>query len=144
MTVLKFRVPGQPVPQGSMRAYNSHVVHANASRLLPWRAAVTAAAQAAITEHDETWYGDHPMRVDALFTFAPLQKHFHRGGLRSDAPYYRSTRPDLDKLIRAVLDALTDAGVWADDAQVVMITSSKTYGAKAGCDVTVTQLHTIG
>ena len=139
MTVLKFRVPGQPVPQGSMRAYGRHVVHANGPRLLPWRAAVTAAAQAAITEHGE-WDGRHPMRVDAVFTFAPLQKHFRGGSLRSDAPYYRSTRPDLDKLIRAVLDALTDAGVWADDAQVVMITSRKTFWAKAGCDVTVTQI----
>lgn len=27
--------------------------------------------------------------------------------------------PDLDKLVRAVGDALTDAGVWSDDAQVV-------------------------
>ncbi len=27
--------------------------------------------------------------------------------------------PDLDKLVRAIGDALTDAGVWLDDAQVV-------------------------
>jgi hypothetical protein len=32
---------------------------------------------------------------------------------------YPSVTPDLSKLVRAVEDALTDAGVWRDDALVV-------------------------
>ena len=37
-------------------------------------------------------------------------------------------RPDIDKLARAILDALTDARVWPDDGQVVTMHVEKRYG----------------
>ena len=37
------------------------------------------------------------------------------------------TRPDVDNLVKAVLDALTEDGWWRDDAQVVRIYVSKDY-----------------
>lgn len=46
--------------------------------------------------------------------------------------------PDLDKLTRAVLDALTGI-VWVDDRQVVALHSTKVQGATPGVDVTVTE-----
>lgn len=47
--------------------------------------------------------------------------------------------PDIDKLCRAVLDALTDAGVWADDSQVVDLGATKVYatGHHIGAHITV-------
>ena len=44
--------------------------------------------------------------------------------VRRNLPY---VAPDLDKLIRAVLDALTGVA-YVDDGQVVTIKSTKTYG----------------
>lgn len=42
-------------------------------------------------------------------------------------------KPDVDKLARAVLDALTAAGAWADDAQVCDVRAVKHYpGPHAG------------
>lgn len=38
-----------------------------------------------------------------------------------------TVRPDIDKLLRAVLDALTGVA-YADDSQVVSVTSTKAYG----------------
>jgi Holliday junction resolvase RusA-like endonuclease len=38
-----------------------------------------------------------------------------------------AVRPDSDKLLRAVLDGLTEAGVWRDDGQVVQGTFIKRY-----------------
>ena len=40
---------------------------------------------------------------------------------------YPHTKPDLSKLVRATEDALTDAGVWEDDARVVELTAAKAY-----------------
>jgi Holliday junction resolvase RusA-like endonuclease len=40
-------------------------------------------------------------------------------------------RPDLDKLMRAVLDALQTAGAFKDDGQVVSINASKLYVAQS-------------
>lgn len=36
-------------------------------------------------------------------------------------------KPDLDKLVRALLDSVTAGGAWVDDAQVVTVTASKIY-----------------
>jgi hypothetical protein len=37
--------------------------------------------------------------------------------------------PDVDKLIRACFDALTAAGVWRDDAQVISTLARKAFAA---------------
>ena len=42
------------------------------------------------------------------------------GPVQVEAHFYRATkgRVDLDNLLKAVLDAATEAGVWVDDSQV--------------------------
>lgn len=45
-----------------------------------------------------------------------------------------SVKPDLDKLIRAVLDALTGIA-YTDDSQVVRILAQKSYGSVEGVRV---------
>lgn len=47
-----------------------------------------------------------------------------------------SVRPDIDKLLRAVLDALTGVA-YADDAQVVSVTTAKVYGPSERVVVTI-------
>jgi len=46
---------------------------------------------------------------------------------------FHSRKPDLDKLVRATLDALTTCGLLADDGQVCRLSSAKRY-AKPGED----------
>ena len=49
-------------------------------------------------------------------------------GLKSSAPVYVQTTPDLDKLIRAVGDGIaTDAGLLKDDSRIVSINAEKRY-----------------
>lgn len=38
-------------------------------------------------------------------------------------------RPDVDNYAKAVLDAITDAGLWADDSQVVKLVVTKRWAA---------------
>jgi crossover junction endodeoxyribonuclease RusA len=49
------------------------------------------------------------------------------GTVKPSAPINPASMPDLDKLVRCICDALTDAGVWKDDAQVCVLVAAKRY-----------------
>ena len=137
MTTLTFHCDGLPQPQGSAKAFvrGGHAVITSANvHLRPWRAAVTAAAAEARGDA-ATIAG--PVFVTLAFTFPRPAGHYGKRGLRGTAPEFPATRPDLDKLVRACADALTDAGVWRDDAQVVEINASKEYGEHPGVTISV-------
>jgi Holliday junction resolvase RusA-like endonuclease len=51
--------------------------------------------------------------------------------VKLSAPIFKATAPDSDKLIRLIGDALTIAGVIADDALIVRILAEKRYGLRA-------------
>ena len=40
---------------------------------------------------------------------------------------YVAVKPDIDNLLKSTMDALSNAGVWHDDAQVAAIVSTKRY-----------------
>ena len=54
-----------------------------------------------------------------------------------------SVSPDLDKLIRAVGDSLTDSGVVTDDSRIVRISARKLYaeGIQPGATILVKTLN---
>lgn len=108
-------VAGTPVPQGSKTAYvvngRARLVDAN-TKLKAWRKTVTLAAI------DWDWQTDQPVEIWMRFVFQ-RPKSVKRALM--------SVRPDADKLARAILDALTDAGVWQDDAMVVALHAVKEY-----------------
>lgn len=49
-----------------------------------------------------------------------------------DEVVFHTKKPDLDNLNKAVLDAISDAGIWHDDRQVVDLRSRKFYTQKSG------------
>lgn len=117
-----FNVDGQPIPQGSMKVINGHVIHSQGSALAAWRSAIALSAKSAGAKpHVE------PVEIELVFTMARP-----RTVTRSEP----SVAPDLDKLIRAVLDALT-AVAYRDDGQVTRITATKQYGERPGVSVKV-------
>lgn len=61
---------------------------------------------------------DGPVAVTFTAIMARPKAHFLRGKLRDNAPRRHPHKPDLDNIEKAILDALTKARVWRDDAQV--------------------------
>lgn len=130
-------VPGEPVAQGSMKIVPGGA--GGRGRLVPsgkgkkvekWRAEI---AKAAVDAH---WHLhpvlNEPVRVVLNFVMPRPLYHFTTKGLRPNAPNRHAKKPDLDKLCRAVLDALTQGGVWRDDSQVCSLEAYKTYGNEPG------------
>jgi Holliday junction resolvase RusA-like endonuclease len=72
--------------------------------------------------------------IDSYFTHPA--GHFGKGGLLPSAPRYKLTTPDVDKLARVALDALTGK-LLADDAQVVTCATGKFWSPENGVRVRV-------
>lgn len=113
---------GTPATQGSKTRSRWGMYDDNAKTLKPWRKIVTAAAQAARDAAGlDTLAG--PLTVEMTVTVSKPK----------GAPKRRITWPiargkgDIDKFQRSAFDALTDAGVWGDDVQVVEVTARKVY-----------------
>ena len=73
--------------------------------------------------------------------FLPIPKvHLDRHGVpKPKSPVWCQKKPDLDNLIKAVTDAITDTQkVWLDDSQICEITATKTYAmSRSGCSVRI-------
>lgn len=142
MAELLFWVPGVPQPQGSTRAFKRGakiVTTSDNVRLRPWRHAVTAEVQQRLGYMAGAAFTG-PVELLCRFYFARPKGHINKHGqLLPSAPIAHVVKPDLSKLIRAVEDSLTDAGVWIDDSQVVRTASSKDYAdhCPPGAHITV-------
>ena len=126
--MIRFEVRGHPITQGSMRAFvnrytgRAAVTSSNQSKMQLWRHAVSdEARKARETANVEMFAG--PVAVSVEFRLARP----------ASAPKRRITWPigarsgDVDKLARAVLDALTGV-LFVDDSQVTRLQVSKLWG----------------
>ncbi len=89
-----------------------------------------------------------PVSMRLTFRLARPKSHYlpanakrPKPELRADAPTWCAGGPDLDKLVRAVLDALTGV-CYVDDALVAVIGATKEFSpaGRAGVDVRVSAL----
>jgi Holliday junction resolvase RusA-like endonuclease len=88
-------------------------------------------ALAAKAEHGDNPPLDGPLAMTLLFVL-PRPKSAPK---RVTLP---ASRPDLDNLVKAVLDGCNQAGVWSDDARVVEMFARKVYGDPC-CHVLIEQ-----
>ena len=121
MRSLTFDVYGDAVPQGSKRAIvNRHtgkpaVIESGGARLRTWRSDVVAVAREAMNGGGPF---EGPVTLFVVF-------HMRRPKRPKNA--LPIVRPDADKMVRAILDALQAAGVFHDDAQVTDLSVKKRY-----------------
>jgi Holliday junction resolvase RusA-like endonuclease len=121
-----FFVPGIPAQQGNHRTNQYGATYETSKNHAPWRDSIIyAAKEARAKEADDGIVFAGPVAAELTFIFPRPKNHYgtgrNAGVLKPDAAYYKTSAPDLDKLIRATLDAITVAGIWRDDAQVVML-----------------------
>lgn len=118
MKMLEFVVDGVAIPQGSKTVFNGRAVDANAKKLKPWRSEITLAAKRA-AEHAGITFEREESVVVLIQVFFLRPKTSKRSN--------PNVKPDADKLARAILDGISDAGVWADDCQVIDLRIIKGY-----------------
>jgi crossover junction endodeoxyribonuclease RusA len=131
MDSFSFFVPGEPITEGSTKAFTSGqrvvVTHDRGPELDQWRLKVAHAAEAAAeAAYWEVGY-DGPVEVWAEFRL-PRPKSVPK------SRKHAQTKPDLDKLIRAIGDALAPykrPGVLRDDSRIVEWHAIKRYADDA-------------
>lgn len=135
--VFACEVIGTPSPQGSKRHVGKGVL-VESSELLPaWRDSVAMQVRSAMNAERHPGFGHYmPVEVSLLFRLnrpATLPRRVTR----------HVRKPDLDKLVRATMDALVTSGLLADDAQVwAMPRTYKLYrqpNEDTGCLIVVRQ-----
>jgi crossover junction endodeoxyribonuclease RusA len=103
----------KPVGQGNLsKGLHGKSYHSNGKALRPWRAAVKVAATRAMCGRPPM---TGPVVLEVTVT-VPKPKSAPRSRMSWPITRYFG---DWDHLGRAVSDALTEAGVWLDDSQVV-------------------------
>lgn len=122
--MIEFIVYGSPAPQGSKKFVGTTksgrgLMVESSKKVKPWRMDVKQAAEKlrdSLLGKTPITPLEGPLAVSMVFT---LPKP-------TSAPKKRRTwpdrKPDLSKLARSTEDAISDAGLWADDARVVEYT----------------------
>jgi Holliday junction resolvase RusA-like endonuclease len=134
---IRFRVFGLPQTKGSTKAFmrpgmRYPVVTNDNVKNAGWAATVKGEAQRAVREGGAglPWAG----AVGLALTF--WLKKPQRHPKRRSVPAIK--KPDLDKLVRSVKDALTGT-MYLDDSQVTWLTARKVYGEQPGVLIQLTK-----
>lgn len=133
MNPISFRVYGLPQTKGSTRAFMPKgarfpIITNDNPKNKAWALVVHVAARAARDQRGMTeplsgavklWLGFHMPKPKSLKKYAPMTK-----------------RPDLDKMVRSIKDALKGV-FYLDDAQVVELHAMKFYSNDPGAEIEI-------
>ena len=140
MTTITFSVAGVPKPKGSMRAFvreGRPIVTSDNPGVSGWQQTIGWSAVEATRAATTSAIAGVPFPTDPVRVTLRFELPRPTTTPRRAEP---TTKPDLDKLTRAVFDALTGV-LWTDDAQVCWLEARKRYitaGGVPGVHVTVT------
>jgi len=123
----------------------------SSAKVKPWREAVKWAALAHLGHRHTRVPLTGPLAVHITFTLHRPKGHYRTGRnahlLRDAAPALPAGKPDIDKLLRSTFDGLGEAGMYADDAQIVYVAALKCYAdtdrdlLEVGALISVRQVH---
>lgn len=139
-----FTVTGDPKGQPRPRAFARKMGNKYVARVFEsgtaeeWKSLIATAAK----PHAPAEQITGPVRLNATFIFKRPNGHFIANNparpLRAEAPHWHTNKPDRDNLEKALLDAITQLGVfWRDDMQVCAGEVQKIYGPTPGAIVEI-------
>ena len=148
---LMFDVYGIPKPGGSKKAFPNPktgriVIVDDCKKNKDWRACVMAFALDEVNRSGSVKSPiqipfEGPLSVVCIFWMPRPKSHYRTGRyadeLKQNAPGEHIIRPDESKLWRSTEDALTDAGIWKDDSQVVEQHIFKMYSVQSGAMILI-------
>ena len=111
-------VRADPKGQGNHSISRAGIIYEATRGHKSWRDAVTLAARENMNAMQVNTGFHMPVSVKIAFTLRRPKS------VTRPVPHLK---PDLDKLVRSTLDALTQAGVWVDDGLVCSLEASKVY-----------------
>lgn len=137
--MLDFIVLGVPVPQGSMTARINHnttpptaYLHSSNDKVLKeWRRTIKRGA--------ENYLQENPAPLISSACKAVVLFEFERPASRKGGWVWVDTYPDLDKLLRAVFDALTGTLI-KDDKLIVDVRAQKRYSDRSLCRIQLEEM----
>jgi len=118
--LISFFVAGNPVPKGSFRAFNNGgrpVITNHNPKTKDWELRIAHECQAALGSWPSCYEGAVIIECDFRL---PRPKSLPKKVL------HHIKKPDLDKLMRAVLDGITGIAI-KDDSQVIWLGGGKRY-----------------
>lgn len=130
MKTIRMFAPGKPETKGSTRGFvvGKRAILTNANpRTKQWEKNVRVVAEFAM--------GDDPPTRDAVWVTLRFQLVKPKTSKRK----WPSVKPDVDKYIRSILDAMTGV-VYVDDCQVVVVAASKVYDGDPGVVIDVQEM----
>lgn len=136
MDSVKFFASGKPKGKGRPRFHNGH----------PYTDAQTRQYEYQIAANYRRIAGNFKFPDDVFLSvtviqYMPIPKSTSKvkAANMKDGKIFPSAKPDLDNVIKAVLDALNGVA-YKDDSKVVCIYSRKIYGENPGVMVTVSRM----
>lgn len=137
--MISFRANGDPYPQGSKSAFvrggRAVIVEGTGKGIKKhkaWRAVVKQAA-------DEAAVGLEGLPLDCP---VEVSLTFHMPRPKTVRRRWHTVKPDLDKLVRSVLDSIT-GNIIIDDSRVIMLVAFKVYADEEipGVEVSVAPIE---
>lgn len=123
-----FTVMGEPKGQPRARAFARKVGLKYVARVFDagtaegWKSAIAISATE-VGLKEAMLAG--PVSLRMVCHFARPNSHFGTGKnadkIKAGAPYFHQKKPDLDNVVKAAKDALTQIGAWGDDCQVCSV-----------------------
>ena len=135
-------INGEPKAQPRARAYAMKFGNKYSARMYDsdsadeWKAAVDSALMISIADAISELVNDKVVasastafKVTMAFDFNRPKSHYKKnGGLNSNAPKNKTSKPDCDNLAKLILDRITRCNrIWHDDSQVVSLLIGKRF-----------------